>query len=75
MKPKKQKKPRWKSQRAHRDAEGQGCPCCGEKHDLCYDSIEIEGGGAYQGAHCYKCGASWGDCYDLTGYVKTGEPE
>ena len=28
MKPKKQKKPRWRSQRAHRDDEGQGCPRC-----------------------------------------------
>ena len=70
------KKPRkWISQKAHRENEGRGCPCCGEKGALCYDSIEIEGGGAYQGAHCYKCGASWGDCYALTGYVKIGEPE
>ena len=75
MKPKKQKKPRWRSQRAHRDDEGQGCPRCGEKHALYYDSIEVEGGGAYQGAHCNKCGASWGDCYELTGYIKMGEPE
>ena len=75
MKPKKQKKPRWRSQRAHRDAEGQGCPRCGERNDLYYDSIEVDGDGAYQGVHCNKCGASWGDCYELTGYIKTGEPE
>ena len=78
MKPEKKKKPRWRSQRAHRDACGTKCPnrdCESDPTDLEYDKAEIDGDLALQSARCLVCGARWIDKYKLIGYNKTGDPE
>lgn len=70
----KTKKRKWMSQRAYVKAEGGVCPACGSDQ-IEGESVDIEAGGASQGMRCTECGAFWIDCYELTEYVKTGEPD
>jgi transposase-like protein len=44
------------------------CPACGDG-DLEGESIDIEGGHAFQRVTCLACRAKWTDQYQLQGYV------
>ena len=74
-KPKKKRKANWVSQKIHRLNCGDACPACGGRTIEALSAPNVDAEGATQGVHCCDCGAQWLDCYKLTGYIKTGEPE
>lgn len=47
---------------------GHECPKC-ERSNLETGKMEIDAGGAFQEIVCEDCGATWDDCYTLTGIL------
>lgn len=48
-------------------AQGLKCPQC-HADGVEGNDVEINAGRAFQNCNCTSCGATWTDCYDLTGY-------
>ena len=51
------------------DQGGVICPYC-ESLNIEGDSVEVDAGGSTQVVTCADCGASWYDCYTLTGIIE-----
>ena len=71
---KKQKRPM--SDRTYKLHEGQRCPVCKERAVELRGNVELDGPGGIAPAGCTFCGATWYECYEITGYCgleKEGE--
>jgi hypothetical protein len=49
------------------ERKGSFCPTCKSK-EIVGQSVDIDGGEAFQECFCPKCGSSWTDRYALTGF-------
>lgn len=56
------------------DNGGVKCPIC-KSGDISGDEWNADAGGATQEVSCENCGASWLDCYNLTGAILLEGPD
>lgn len=49
---------------------GHACPACGGTDISSAGSVGTDSKIAWQPVECENCGATWNDCYTLTGYAE-----